>query len=59
VLNNAPLARYIAPATKKRIEDTAQKTRLPAQRNGAIFAQQAQPQHWRLISSTSPIHSAP
>jgi LacI family transcriptional regulator len=25
VLNNAPLARYIAPATKKRIEDTAKK----------------------------------
>src|ERR1700747_1025174 len=25
VLNNAPLARYIAPATKKRIEDTARK----------------------------------
>ena len=25
VLNNAPLARYIAPATKKRIEETAQK----------------------------------
>jgi len=25
VLNNAPLARYIAPATKKRIEQTAKK----------------------------------
>src|SRR3979490_686172 len=25
VLNNAPLARYIAPATKKRIEETARK----------------------------------
>src|SRR5258708_4463435 len=25
VLNNAPLARYIAPATKKRIEETAKK----------------------------------
>src|SRR5271168_655565 len=25
VLNNAPLARYIAPATKKRIEDAAKK----------------------------------
>jgi len=25
VLNNAPLARYIAPATKKRIEDVAKK----------------------------------
>src|SRR6202790_1611914 len=25
VLNNAPLARYIAPATKKRIEDTAKR----------------------------------
>src|SRR6266481_2392988 len=25
VLNNAPLARYIAPATKKRIEDVARK----------------------------------
>src|ERR1700755_1953528 len=25
VLNNAPLARYIAPTTKKRIEDTARK----------------------------------
>src|SRR2546429_3086260 len=25
VLNNAPLARYIAPATKKRIEDAARK----------------------------------
>src|ERR1700758_1098440 len=25
VLNNAPLARYIAPATKRRIEETAKK----------------------------------
>src|SRR6202011_2708281 len=25
VLNNAPLARYIAPTTKKRIEDTAKR----------------------------------
>src|SRR5262250_2952864 len=25
VLNNAPLARYIAPATKKKIEDSARK----------------------------------
>ena len=43
VLNNAPLARYIAPATKKRIEEVAKKTWLPAQRDGAFSSQQTQP----------------
>jgi len=43
VLNNAPLARYIAPATKKRIEEAAKETGLPAKRDGAFFAEQAKP----------------
>ncbi len=44
VLNNAPLARYIAPATKKRIEEVAQEAGLPPERDGAVFAEQADPQ---------------
>jgi len=44
VLNNAPLARYIAPATKKRIEDVAKKTRLPAECDGAFLRSKRKPQ---------------
>lgn len=38
VLNNAPLARYIAPATKKRIGRRGEEARLPAERDGALLA---------------------
>ena len=42
VLNNAPLARYIAPATKKRIEEVAKK--LGYRPNAmARFLRQAEP----------------
>src|SRR5437773_1114767 len=42
VLNNAPLARYIPVATKKRIERAAKKLGYP-QSICALFAQQAKP----------------
>jgi len=47
VLNDAPLALYIASGTKKKIQETAKPPRLSPERHGPLSAQQAQPEHRR------------